>query len=142
MISKEREAILRAIAQASPFNRMMGLAIEALDEGFARVVMPCPEDLMQLQGVVHGGALATLADSAVAFALSTLIEANQRISTIEMKINYLAPVTEGPAVAEARILRKGRRVAVGDVDIYDGQGRLVAKSLMSYSIHTLDTGIR
>lgn len=137
MISKEREELLRAMVDASPFNQYLGLTIEALDEGYARLRMPCREELKQLQGVMHGGALAALADSAVAFALATLIDARQRISTIEMKINYLAPVQEGAAIAEARILRKGKRVAVGDVDIFDGDGRLVAKSLMSYSIKNL-----
>ncbi len=138
MIDKTREELLRDMVEASPFNRHLGLVIETLEEGYARLRMPCRAELKQLQGVVHGGALAALADSAVAFALATLIEVNQRISTIEMKINFLAPLRDGHALAEARIIRKGRRVAVGDVDIFDGDGKMIAKSLMSYSIQEIE----
>lgn len=125
---------MREIFETSPFSRYLGMTIESLDEGYARIYMSCRQELKQIQGIIHGGALASLADTAVGLALATMIETYQRINTIEMKINFLASIREGQVVAEARILRKGKAVAVGDVSIFDEHGKMVAKSLMSYSI--------
>ncbi len=89
---------------------------------------------MQSHGRMHGGAIATLADTVVAFALSPLLSKNQKCTTIEMKINYLEPIQQGKAIAEARIIKKGKRIAVGEVDIFSEAGHLAAKSLVTYMI--------
>lgn len=67
-------------------------------------------------------------------ALLSLVEREERFTTVEMKINYVSPFEKGEITAEARILNRGSRIAVGDVDIRNEKGRLVAKCLATYMI--------
>jgi len=82
---------------------------------------------------MHGGAIGSLADSAGGVALRTLAEP-LAVTTVEFKVNLLAPVTEGELVAEARIVRKGSRIAVAEVEIKAQGGNLVAVALATYMI--------
>ncbi|MFC2022260.1 PaaI family thioesterase, partial [Chloroflexota bacterium] len=74
--------------------------------------------------------------SAVAMALFTMIQPSEKPLTVELNINYLRPVKGKQIVAEAYIVNKGRTIAVGDVNINDEDGRLVAKSRATYMIVT------
>jgi uncharacterized protein (TIGR00369 family) len=67
-------------------------------------------------------------------ALLGLVEKGERFTTVEMNINYVSPFREGKITAEARIIHKGSRIALGDVDVRDDQGGLVAKCLATYTI--------
>ncbi|MCP4665489.1 MAG: PaaI family thioesterase, partial [Deltaproteobacteria bacterium] len=95
---------------------------------------PFSEKLMHAYGAVHGGAIFSLADSAVAMALLGLVERSETFLTLEMKINFISPFKEGEIRAEATISSKGKKIALGDVDIRNERGRLVAKCLATYMI--------
>ena len=77
------------------------------------------------------GAIATLADPAVAVALLTLVGLRTEIATIDLNVSYLASVKSG-IVAEAKIIHKGSEIAVGDVEIRDEENKLVAKASATY----------
>jgi uncharacterized protein (TIGR00369 family) len=96
--------------------------------------MPFKQDLTHPYGIVHGGAIASLADSAVAMALIGLVELNDRITTIEFKINFFVPVDKGELQAHAKIIHQGSKTAVGDVEVINEKGKLVAKIIATYSI--------
>lgn len=81
---------------------------------------------------VHGGAIASLADSAAAWATVGSTEFKYIPLTVEMKINFLAPVESGELVAEAKTVHKGSKILVSDVEVKDNKGKLVAKSLVTY----------
>ena len=89
--------------------------------------MPFAEKLTNSTGVSHGGALFTLADSDASMALVSMAAKGEVVTTVEMKINFLKPFTGGEAVAEARILHCGKTTALGDVEIKDMNGSLIAK---------------
>jgi uncharacterized protein (TIGR00369 family) len=88
----------------------------------------------QALGVVHGGVLASLADTAGGLASYTAAASGARVVTIEMKINYLEGVPSGVVTADAEVVRIGRHIAVVDCDIRDHNSRLVAKALMSFFV--------
>ena len=94
--------------------------------------MPFQDKITQIYGLVHGGAIFTLADSAVAVSMASIAEPDSKFLTIEMKINFLEPVKEGNMEARARLLRRGR-VIPAEVDIFN-EGRLVAKAIATYII--------
>jgi len=75
-------------------------------------------------------------------ALLGLVEKDERFTTVEMNINYVSPFREGNITAEARIINKGSRIALGDVDVRDDQGGLVAKCLATYTIMKKDRKLR
>jgi uncharacterized protein (TIGR00369 family) len=75
--------------------------------------------------------MMTLADSAAAFALLTVIDPDSRITTTEMNIRFLAPVRER-VIAHARVLKAGRSLCPITVDLVDAGGRMVAQAGMTY----------
>jgi uncharacterized protein (TIGR00369 family) len=100
--------------------------------------MPFRQEITQPMGIIHGGALATVADSAVAVALWGLVGMDKIFTTIEMKINYIAPVGSGEVIAEGNIVHCGRRTAVGEVTLTDQDGKLVGKCIATYMIISVD----
>jgi len=114
------------------FPREVGIEIDAIENGRARLSLEVTERHLQLQGIMHGGAIATLIDTAVAFAIISVSEPGARFSTIEMKINYLSAIKEGHVVAEAWLVRDGKRIVVAECDVFDADGKLAAKGLLTY----------
>jgi uncharacterized protein (TIGR00369 family) len=133
-IKESYEKALRKAVEAAPYYQLLQIRLEEIDAGFARFRMPFRRELVQAYGVAHGGAITSLADTAVAFALMTLIRPGERVTTVEMKINFLAPVSEGELIGESRVVQKGKRLALADMEVKDGSGKLVAKGLATYLI--------
>ena len=89
---------------------------------------------LQVHGVVHGGVLAALTDTAGGLASYMACPIGTRVATVEMKINYLEGVERGSITADARVVRIGRHLSVVDCDVTDSSGRLVAKALMTFFV--------
>jgi acyl-CoA thioesterase len=115
-------------------GRLFGFQLEVAEPGRAVVLLRVRSKHRQVHGVVHGGILAALADTAAGVACYMLLPRGTHLATIEMKINYLEPVEKGTILAEARVLRKGRTTAVAECDVRDTSGLLVAKALLTFSI--------
>jgi acyl-CoA thioesterase len=75
--------------------------------------------------------MAALADEAVAYALFSLAKPGELLNTVEMKINFLAPVQQGEIEAQAHIVKRGRTLSLGEVAVRQGE-RLVAKAMCTY----------
>ncbi|MBU1207538.1 MAG: PaaI family thioesterase [Proteobacteria bacterium] len=127
------KALRRAVANA-PYYQLMQITLDQIDEGFSRFRMPFRKELTQAYGVVHGGAIASLADTAVAFALMTMIQPGERVTTAEFKINFLSSVYSGEMIGEARIVNKGRKLVMADMEVKKEDGQLIAKGLATYMI--------
>jgi acyl-CoA thioesterase len=130
-LTPEQEAAVRARIVDNPFIAAMGIEVPELGLGYARFVMPFAPGLAHSIGLLQGGMIGALADEAVAYALWSLVPEGELISTVEMKINFLAPVRQGPIEAIARIAKRGRTISLGEVDVLE-QGQLVAKGLFTY----------
>ncbi|MHB1130913.1 MAG: PaaI family thioesterase [Chloroflexota bacterium] len=128
------DAAIAAGANASPLYQLLGLRVMAVGGGEARLELPVGERFHQRQGAVHGGITATLADACIGIALTSALPAGQRAVTVEMKINYLAPVKEGRLIGRGRVVHRGARLLLGEAEISDQDGRLVAKALATYTI--------
>ena len=129
-----KDALLDWMKTKNPFWSLLGMEIIEIKKGWAKIRLPFSEKLANGIGVAHGGAIFSPADSAVGMALIGLVNKNENISTLEMKINYLKPLTAGDIIAEAKIVHKGTMTAIGDVDVRDGKGTLIAKGLATYAI--------
>jgi acyl-CoA thioesterase len=129
-----KESLLNWMETKNPFWSLLGMEIIEIKKGWAKIRLPFSEKLANGIGVAHGGAIFSPADSAVGMALIGLINRDENISTLEMKINYLRPFTSGEIVAEAKIVHKGTMTAIGDVEVKDEKGNLIAKGLATYAI--------
>jgi acyl-CoA thioesterase len=129
-----KRALFEKIGKKQPYWTLLGIELLDVKKGWAKLKLPFSETLIHPLGIAHGGAIFSLADSAVAMALLGLTEKEEWFTTIETNINYIRSFRGGEIIAEARIVNRGQKTALGDVDITDQQGRLVAKSRATYMI--------
>jgi len=128
-------AQLRRIQKALttvPFARLIGIELEDIDGGTATLTVNVRKELMQNQGVVHGGAIASLIDTATAFAIISLLPPRERVTTVDLSISYLRPATGGRLKAVAKVVRSGRRLFVVSADVFDKEGTLITTALSTY----------
>ena len=111
----------------NPFLSYFGIALEELQEGYARFRMPVRPEYMQGAGFMQGGVIVAMADETIAHAIMTVIRPDTGITTIELKSNFLAPVREGELIAEARVFKKGRTLIIGDCLVKNGENREVLR---------------
>ena len=119
------------------FSRLIGLEMEAMDDGHSRGSLAVTEQLQNPFGVLHGGVLYAMADTGMGAALYPGLEGDERCATIEIKISYMQAVTEGTIVCETDVVKRGRRVAYLESDLTN-DGDLVAQATGSFSIFTPD----
>src|SRR5688500_7875944 len=112
-----------------PFAKLLGIQLDSVEPGHAVLSMEIRPDLKQNHGVVHGGAIAALIDSAMALAIIPLLAENERTTTVDLTIHYLRPLTEGTARSSARVVRAGKRVIVVSAAVLDHSERLVATAV-------------
>ena len=97
------------------FNDLLGFEVLEAEEGFARVAMPVEPRLFQPFGIVHGGALASLADTVGGVGSYVSYPVGTEVVTVEMKINFVRPVKEGTLIGEAKALHLGRKTSVWEM---------------------------
>jgi uncharacterized protein (TIGR00369 family) len=130
-LAADVEAGIRDRLANNPVVNFLGVQAPELGQGFARFVLTVRPEFLNSQGFLQGGVIAALADEAVAYALFGLVPEGEMISTVEMKINFLAPVQQGAIEAQAHITKRGRTISLGDVEVTQGD-RLIAKGLCTY----------
>lgn len=128
----KRSSILKRWSNM-PVYDLLGIRVEQAGGRRARLRLPWRPELTQAIGLVHGGIIATLADSAAGWAVFPEVPDASGCTTLEMKISYLAPVVKADMVAKAKAVKIGRSTALVDVDVFSGR-TLVAKSLVTYFI--------
>ncbi len=116
------------------FGRLLGLEMYERGEGLSRCRLTVRPELLNPHGVLHGGALYSLADNGMGAAVYSRLDEDESCATIEIKIVYIAPVVSGEVDCETRIVSKGRRVAVLESELRNGE-RLVAKALGTFAIY-------
>ena len=114
--------------------RFLGFRLMAAKPGRVVISFRVREHHLQVHRVLHGGVMATLADTAGGLATYMALPAGTRVATVEMKINFLEAVEKGTITAEAQVIRRGRNFCVVDCDVRDEKKRLVAKALMTFAI--------
>jgi acyl-CoA thioesterase len=115
-----------------PFAKLLGIELEEIDVGVATLGFEVKPELKQNHGVVHGGAIASLIDSATAFAIISLLPPDEHATTVDLTISYLRPLTGGRAHATAKVLRSGKRLIVVSAELLDDDGTLAATALSTY----------
>lgn len=115
-----------------PFAKLLGIELEEIDVGVATLGFEVKAELKQNHGVVHGGAIASLIDSATAFAIISLLPPDEHATTVDLTISYLRPLTAGRAHATAKVLRSGKRLIVVSAELLDDDGTLAATALSTY----------
>ena len=112
------------------YAKFLGLEMCEI-KGETAICLDVRDELKQNHGVVHGGAIASMIDTASAFAILALLQENEKVTTTDLTIHYLRPVTSGRMIALAKIVRAGRRRFVVSVEVKN-HAALVATAMTGY----------
>ena len=125
------ESALRGDAGAMlqpPFPRLLNMRFTAVGDGTASFEMPVSSQHYNPNGVVHGGAITSIADSAMGFAVYSTLAPGENFTTAEIHVNFIKParVESGTLTSTGKVIHRGRQVAVAQADVTDSQGQLIA----------------
>lgn len=123
------------VLDANPASVYFGTVMRRGTPGNLQLSFKVPEDCVQGNGVISGGAIASMLDIAMAMAVLSVLSAGRNCATISLSVNMMAPAAVGSLLAEGVIERLGRSVAFSRASLYDASGkRLVATATSSLSI--------
>ena len=131
-IDPQKLARARSAFASVPYARFLGLQLGEVRHGEASIYLDVRDELRQNRGVVHGGAIASLIDTASAFAVLTQIDLDELVTTTDLTIHYLRPAARGRMIATARIVRGGRRLFVLSVEVHDEAQAIIATAVTTY----------
>lgn len=119
-----------------PLGAKLGIVAESLDDDEVRLRMPFDATNTTLGDMVHGGAIATLADMTVmaaAWAGADVPDSLRGVTT-SLSMQFLAPARACDLIGVGRVLRRGRTLVNCDVDIVAPDGQAVAKAIATYKV--------
>jgi uncharacterized protein (TIGR00369 family) len=131
-LNDEQRRRIEHARESVPFLKLLGIEVESVAPGTATLVLRVRDELMRNDDIMHGGAMASLIDSAFAFAIIPILGEGERTVTVDLTIHYLRPVNSGAAKAVARVVRAGRRVITVSAELFDENDKLAATALSTY----------
>jgi uncharacterized protein (TIGR00369 family) len=117
---------LKTIVKNSPYPRHMAMELDHIEPDGADVIIHLGDCHLQPFGIVHGGVLATLIDTATFWAGFLRLPEGDGLVNVDLKLNYLQAVTQGRLIAKGLCLRPGRSISYSEAKVYDENGALVA----------------
>jgi acyl-CoA thioesterase len=131
-LTPEELARLREAFSQVHFARLLGLEFVTAERGAATFALEAREELTRMGGILHGGVIVSLLDTAAAFAAHTLLEPGTQTVTVDLTVHFLRPVSAGRIESRARVLRAGRRILVINAEVTDPTGVLIATATTTY----------
>ncbi len=116
-----------------PFVKLLGMELLDISYGEARLKLTMRDELRQPYGVLHGGATASLIDTATAFAVISCLPEEERATTVDLTVHYLRPVAAGEIVCVAKVERAGKRILTVSAEVFNEAEKLVATALSTYT---------
>ena len=129
---------LGLVTEMIPFNKFLGIEIDDAKEGWVRLSLPYRTDYIgdASRPALHGGVISTLIDTCGGFAVWTTMSLEDRVSTIDLRVDYLSPGAPDKLIADGTVVRVGNRVGVVDVRVFQPSApeRTVATGKAVYNI--------
>jgi len=111
----------------NPFLDFLNVSLVDLSEGRACFRMSVRPEYLQGAKIMQGGLIVAMADEAIAHAMMTQLNPDEGLTTIELKSNFLAGVTDGELLAEATVFKKGQSLIIGDCLVKDSEGKNICR---------------
>ena len=126
---------------ANPFFCLMGIDVVSVEPGTARLKMQVRQDMHNGVGWLQGGMLVALADEAMALALYSMLAKTEGIATISESTSFVRGVQDGCIVAKARVIRKGRRVAFAEAEVFTGNDEkmMLSRTSAAFAVTAMPT---
>jgi uncharacterized protein (TIGR00369 family) len=127
------ETDLRDRVARSSFHSWMGMELVGARAGRVEMALDATDHHLNLQGGLHGGVIATLADTATGLAVRSMLPTGRRHVTIQLDVHYLAPGRAGRITGVGTAVRVGSQIAYAEADIRDGD-RLLARATATMAV--------
>lgn len=133
------DALKQLAEEWIPFNKMLGLKARSIERGDVVLEIPFREELIgdPMKRALHGGVISMLCDTAGGFSVwSSLDDERARVSTIDLRVDYLLPGRQEAILAHAKLVRAGKTVGVADVRVFhpDAEDKTIATGKAVYAI--------
>jgi len=119
-------AAIAKTVNTCPYFTLLSMELKSFDLGESHLEVEVQQKHLQPYGIVHGGVCASLADAAIYWAVYAGREETVGLTTLELKLNYLAPVSAGRMIAKGRSVKVGKSICLGEASVEDDKGNLVA----------------
>jgi uncharacterized protein (TIGR00369 family) len=119
---------LKVRVQNSPFHRWAGMDLISVGEGEAELAMELQPHHFNPQGIVHGGIITALADTAIGLAQRSQQRAGLTHRTAQLNVHFLAKGEGNRLVGRGHAVHLGQRMGYGESEVLDGEGRLIARA--------------
>jgi acyl-CoA thioesterase len=133
MISEQDKQKAFGVVKTTPYLKLLGIELVEIEPEKVVMQLEMREQLRQPHGLLHGGAIASLIDTAMAFAVVTRLTESEKASTVDLTVQYLRPHTEGKIVCTAKVLKAGKRLLFVSAEVENEQEKLIATALSTYT---------
>ena len=135
MTEIDRLAEVRERVERSAFHaELFPMVLERVEEGRVDVALELRPEHRNLVGTVHGGVIATLADTATGLAYRTVLPPGLRLVTSQLNVTFLAPAREGRIEARGAVVKRGKRSGYAEADVVDAEGSLLARATALFAL--------
>lgn len=139
VLTQERKDGITSLLARTPFYRSIGIEVLSLEYGHAKITVKLKESFTNTQGIVQGGILQALIDSAAGVASLTTLSSEQRLRTIQNSTNFISNVDvlnneKGALIGEGWVIHPGVRTHVSRAEIRDGKGKLLAAGVSTLMV--------
>ncbi|MBL4887318.1 MAG: PaaI family thioesterase [Flavobacteriaceae bacterium] len=141
IIQDHLEFLKNVFENHMPVNRFMGIKVVDIKEGYVKIHMPFKEEFIGdfIQKRWHGGMQASLADTAGGLAAMTTVSSiAEKVSTIDMRLDFLNASEPKDLYAEAEVLKIGKRIIKVDVKLYHQKNTIIALARCGFSVLRTD----
>ena len=132
-IPEDKKEYARNALQKLPLTKILGMELVDIRIGEADIKLEMHDDLRQVHGVLHGGVTATLIDTAMAFAVRTMIGPVEPTATVDLTVHFLRPHFEGIALCKAKVVKPGKRFFNVSAEVVNEEGKLIATGISTYT---------
>jgi len=130
-LNPDHVAAIKTRVNSSPYFDLLSMEISSLEQGRSLIEVDVKEKHLQPYGIVHGGVYASLVDAAGFWAVYSETVEGAGLTTVEMKLNYLAPASSGRLIARGKSIKIGKTLCLSEAAVSDKEGKLLAHGTVS-----------
>jgi uncharacterized protein (TIGR00369 family) len=118
----------------SPFHQWAGMELIEVGDGEAELAMDLRPHHFNPQGIVHGGIISALADTAIGLALRSKLRVGMTHRTAQLDVHFLAKGEGNRLIGRGRAVHLGQRMGYGEADVLDGSGQVLARGSATFIV--------
>jgi uncharacterized protein (TIGR00369 family) len=144
-VNPEYVETLKSVVKNSPHPRHMAMELDCIEIDSARITLDLADCHLQPFGIVHGGVIATMIDTATFWAAFLRLPDADGLVNVDLKLNYLAPVIKGRLTGKGICIRPGGSICYSEARVFDEKNKLLAhgtSTLMVLPGKGLDLGLK